>query len=92
MYVCLCNGVTDSDVWATVRNGADDFAEVVERSGAGARCGGCHGTLLTLLRDWGIAVDNVPRGADGSSCGHLTCPRLLGADVADCASQTAGQN
>lgn len=92
MYICLCKGVTESDVRETVRQGAGDFTEVVERSGAGSGCGGCHGTLLTLLHEWGISTAGAPVGADAPSCAHVTCPRLLGVEVTDCASQTASQN
>ena len=41
MYVCICNGVTDSQILEAVANGCRSVAELTMRTGAGANCGSC---------------------------------------------------
>ena len=49
MIVCHCRAVSDRVVRKAVDRGACDLAEVAKRCGAGARCGGCHPVLMSLL-------------------------------------------
>ena len=49
MIVCHCRAVSDRVVRSAVDRGACDLREVAERCGAGARCGGCHPALMSLL-------------------------------------------
>jgi bacterioferritin-associated ferredoxin len=49
VIVCHCRAVSDRVVRTAVDTGACDLAEVAERCGAGARCGGCHPVLMSLL-------------------------------------------
>jgi bacterioferritin-associated ferredoxin len=49
VIVCHCRAVTDRSVRKAVDRGACDLAEVAKRCGAGARCGGCHPVLMSLL-------------------------------------------
>jgi len=87
VFVCFCNGVTEADIAAVVRAGAGTDAEVVERSGASARCGGCRGTLARLLIVHGIATDDRPWGDDGGCPSVASCPMLHGHDrPPDCPS------
>lgn len=42
MIVCHCFGLTDRDIRAVVRSGAESPFQVAELCGAGADCGGCR--------------------------------------------------
>jgi len=50
MRVCHCHGVTDRQIRACVRAGADSADAVAQCCGAGASCGGCK-PLVELLVD-----------------------------------------
>ena len=41
MYVCLCNGVTESDIRDAAAGGCRTMSELTMRTGAGANCGSC---------------------------------------------------
>lgn len=49
MYVCFCAAVTDAEVRACARGGADTVEEVGEHCLAGTGCGGCHEHIAALL-------------------------------------------
>lgn len=51
MYVCLCKGVSDRTVLATIRAGARTLNEVSKRCGAGTDCGACRGTIREMIED-----------------------------------------
>src|SRR3546814_9991900 len=44
MYVCICNGVTDSDIRQAAKAGCGGLAELTMRTGCGACCGSCVDT------------------------------------------------
>lgn len=48
MRVCHCHGITDREISACVRNGADTAEAVVRACGAGGSCGGCK-PLVDML-------------------------------------------
>lgn len=41
MYVCICNGVTDTAIRAAADAGCRSVPELTMRTGAGATCGSC---------------------------------------------------
>lgn len=41
MYVCLCKGVTDHQIRASVSQGASTFREVRDALGVATQCGKC---------------------------------------------------
>jgi len=41
VYVCLCKGVTDSDIKRAVESGATSFKEVRDELGVATNCGSC---------------------------------------------------
>ncbi len=41
MYVCLCNAVTDHDIRAAVRRGAERMSDLRRELGVSADCGKC---------------------------------------------------
>jgi bacterioferritin-associated ferredoxin len=49
--VCSCVGTTERSVLRAIDDGARSICQVSERCGAGANCGGCHGTIEDLLCD-----------------------------------------
>jgi bacterioferritin-associated ferredoxin len=49
MILCHCRAVSDRAVRHAIDKGACDLEAVADRCGAGARCGGCHPALMSLL-------------------------------------------
>jgi len=49
MILCHCRAVSDRAVRTAIDKGACDLEAVAARCGAGARCGGCHPALMSLL-------------------------------------------
>ena len=47
--VCLCRAVTEVQLRAVIERGTRTVDELVGRSGAGSRCGGCRPDLARLL-------------------------------------------
>lgn len=41
MYVCLCKGVTDSQIRQAVDSGATSLRQVRQQLGVGSQCGKC---------------------------------------------------
>ena len=41
MYVCLCKGITDSQIRATIQDGASSWREVNRSLGVASQCGKC---------------------------------------------------
>ncbi|WP_338011126.1 bacterioferritin-associated ferredoxin [Marinagarivorans algicola] len=41
MYVCLCQGITDSQIRSAVESGANSLRDVRERLGVMTQCGKC---------------------------------------------------
>lgn len=50
MYICLCNGLTDSQIAAAVAAGAKRPKEVYCACGGAAQCGTCTATILSIIR------------------------------------------
>ncbi|WP_101925279.1 MULTISPECIES: (2Fe-2S)-binding protein [Luteimonas] len=50
MYVCICNGVTDSQIRQAAAAGCREVAELTMRTGCGATCGSCLDMASDLLR------------------------------------------
>lgn len=53
MILCLCGGVSDHTVRATICAGATTLDEVVASCRAGADCGACQDAVLDLLDELG---------------------------------------
>lgn len=50
MYVCLCKGITDSDIKQAVEDGAASFKEVRENLGVATNCGSCACAAKKLVK------------------------------------------
>jgi bacterioferritin-associated ferredoxin len=51
MIVCLCLGVSEHHIEATVAAGATTVGEVSGACGAATDCGACHHLVAALLED-----------------------------------------
>jgi bacterioferritin-associated ferredoxin len=49
MYVCICAGVTDTQVRSAVASGARSIEDVGEACAAGTGCGSCHDHIDVFL-------------------------------------------
>ncbi len=54
MYVCLCKGITDSQIRAAVEDGASSLREVRSMLGVASQCGKC-GLLARQIVDDALA-------------------------------------
>ena len=51
MYVCVCHGVTESQVRRAADEGCRDVHELTMRTGAGSSCGGCLPLAAQILTE-----------------------------------------
>lgn len=51
MYVCICHGVTESQVRRAADEGCRDLHELTMRTGAGASCGSCMDLAAEIISD-----------------------------------------
>ena len=49
MFVCLCFGVTDTEIVDAVRQGHDTVSKINRELGAAGCCGSCSGTIEALI-------------------------------------------
>ena len=69
MWVCLCKGVTDSQIRSAINAGARTPVEIGAHCRAGTGCGGCLPELCRVLDD------HLTSQAFYSGCGD--CPLLV---------------
>ena len=50
MYVCLCKGITDSQIRAAVDQGADSITELQKKIGVALSCGSCIDMTESILK------------------------------------------
>lgn len=62
MYVCLCNGLTDSQIRNAIADGARRPKEVYAACNCNAQCGCCTGTMLSIIRDQPPGATQVAAG------------------------------
>ncbi len=51
MYVCLCKGITDTQIRATVAEGACSLRDVCNTLGLASQCGKCRVLAYTIIRE-----------------------------------------
>ena len=51
MYICICHGVTESQIREAVQHGADDMETLSTELGVGTRCGTCVCAAQSLLEE-----------------------------------------
>ena len=60
MYVCLCKGITDTQIRAAVQDGASSMRELRNTLGVASQCGKCGVLARDIVRDsiGGLAETN----------------------------------
>ena len=51
MYVCLCNGITDTQIRAAIQKGASSLKDVRKTLGVAKHCGKCGIQTREILRE-----------------------------------------
>ena len=51
MYVCLCNGITDTQIRDAVNGGAESLRAVRQQLGVANQCGQCACEARALVKD-----------------------------------------
>jgi bacterioferritin-associated ferredoxin len=51
MYVCLCKGITDTQIRAAVQDGASSMREVRNSLGVASQCGKCGVVAREIVRE-----------------------------------------
>ncbi len=57
MYVCLCKGITDTQIRAAIQEGASSLREVRSRLGVASQCGKCGVLAREILQETLAASD-----------------------------------
>jgi len=50
MYVCICKGITDTQIRAAVEDGASSVRDVRNTLGVGSQCGRCGELASEIVR------------------------------------------
>jgi bacterioferritin-associated ferredoxin len=66
MYVCLCNGITDSQIRHCVKSGARCISDLQAELGVAAGCGSCAEYAGAILDEEAPAYPQAP-SRDASS-------------------------
>ena len=61
MYVCICNGLTDTQIQGAIASGAGRTREVYDACNCRAQCGTCTARILCMLRAGGSEAENAPQ-------------------------------
>ena len=59
MIVCLCYGISDSQIKNIIKEGATDIDAIQSKCSAGTSCGSCL-EFLNVLIDEAAATDTIP--------------------------------
>jgi bacterioferritin-associated ferredoxin len=51
MYVCLCKGITDTQIRAAVQQGASSVRELRNALGVASQCGKCGSLTREIMRE-----------------------------------------
>ena len=51
MYICICHGITDTQIRSCVKEGARSLCDLSGRLGVATQCGSCAGQALELLNE-----------------------------------------
>ncbi|MCB1705458.1 MAG: bacterioferritin-associated ferredoxin [Halioglobus sp.] len=57
MYVCLCKGITDTQIRAAIEDGASSLRDVRNTLGVASQCGKCGILTREILRE--TLTDNL---------------------------------
>ncbi|MFH5926796.1 (2Fe-2S)-binding protein [Roseomonas xinghualingensis] len=59
MYVCICNGLTDTQIKSAISSGANRTHDVYSACNCRAQCGSCTASILCMLRSGRNEVENA---------------------------------
>ena len=51
MYVCICKGITDSDIRNAVADGADSMQSIRQQTGVSTQCGQCSSLAKMVFKE-----------------------------------------
>ena len=51
MYVCICNGITDTTIREAAARGVDTLEELTMRTGCASGCGSCADVAREILAE-----------------------------------------
>lgn len=51
MYVCLCKGITDSQIRQAIEDGAETVGAVRQQLGVATQCGKCSAFVRDLIQE-----------------------------------------
>ena len=51
MYVCLCKGITDSQLRDAIANGGNEFKQLKQQLAVGSQCGKCVPVAMAILAE-----------------------------------------
>ena len=57
MFVCICHGITDTQIREAAENGCKTVSELTMRTGAGSTCGTCADMAADILAKHSPAKD-----------------------------------
>jgi bacterioferritin-associated ferredoxin len=57
MYVCICKGITDTQIRAAVQDGASSIRDVRNTLGVASQCGKCGILAREIVRE---SLDSLP--------------------------------
>jgi bacterioferritin-associated ferredoxin len=60
MYLCLCNGLSDTRIADAIHQGARRPRDVYAQCGCRAQCGRCTASILGVIRGTATAPANPP--------------------------------
>lgn len=63
MYVCICRGITDSQIREAICDGACRMRDLRSRLGVAAQCGRCSQCCMDMLREHHGRCSDCPEAA-----------------------------
>lgn len=59
MYVCLCYGVTDSQIRKAIAEGANTRSALRRKLGVGSQCGCCREQVAEMVNEYGVTQETA---------------------------------
>lgn len=60
MYICICNKVTDTQIYREVEDGARSLNDLNERLGVASQCGKCGQCARNLIKEKVKEIKSFP--------------------------------
>lgn len=59
MYVCLCKGITDSQIRQAIESGANSIKDLRRSLGVATQCGKCSCFTKEMLKSYQAQLDSI---------------------------------